>query len=616
MSATVEAQSMYRDLWKLFFKSCALLSRRDQRLLLISATIQLSLIFLDILGLLIVGGVATIITSAIQGKELPRYISSFINLLNLTASSPQFTTAILGTVAASCLVLKSITSYYFGLKNFAFLARREARVSEALCRKIFKLPISELNRFPTASYQHALTIGSSSVLGGVIGQVLMLMTELMLQISMLITLFVFSPSLTLILLIFFVSLFYLLNWLQGKKAKLWGKELTKADIGSTSLISDTIGSFREITVSGKRDYFINEISHLRNQAATIQVNKSMLTQFSKYAFEIAVILSVLAISAFAFLTRPAIEAASLVAIFMTASMRIASSLLKLQQGILQLKGAAGATVIFFEIDQHASEKSQQILQVNKKSESVSEPLLVVRDLSFTFPGNDLPSVKNISFEVSEQSSIAIVGPSGAGKSTLVDALLGLIPPDSGIVQIAGVTPSSLHGSEQYPIAYVPQHVHLRDASILENVALGVPLDAIDEELAWESLKKVHLDSWVKNRENGIRDRVGERGSRLSGGQRQRIGIARALYRRPKLLVLDEATSALDAESENDISQSINNIHENLSLIVIAHRLSTVIASDRVMYMENGRVIAEGTFEKLRELVPNFDRQANLMGIAK
>jgi ABC-type multidrug transport system fused ATPase/permease subunit len=189
-------------------------------------------------------------------------------------------------------------------------------------------------------------------MGGVLGQSLSLVTELALQFSMLITLFFFSPILTLLCLCFFSILFFILNKVQGGKARIWGLGMTQADVSSTSLIADAIGSYREIVVSGRRSFFINNIKRARQEAARFQVNKSMLTQFSKYIFEISVVIAGLGISAYAFLTKPALQAASLVAIFFTAAYRIAPSVLKLQQGVLQLKGAAGATELFFEIQDH------------------------------------------------------------------------------------------------------------------------------------------------------------------------------------------------------------------------------------------------------------------------
>ena len=583
--------------------------------------IQSSLIILDLLGLALIGVIVAIASSSVQGKKLPEIIENLIASLNADNLSPQLTAALFGLTATTLLILKSILSYYLGLKTFAFLARREATISEVLAKRIFATQITDLQKYSTPEYQHALTLGSSSVMGGVLGQSLTMATELMLQLVMLITLFFFSPLLTLLCLIFFLGIFLILNGIQGKKAQKWGTAMTRADVLSTSLIADAIGSYREILVSGRRHFFVARIKNARREAANFQVKKNMLTHFSKYIFEVSVIFAGLGISAFAFLTKTAVEAASLVAIFLTAAYRIAPSVLKLQQGILQLRGAAGATELFFEIDSHlltsTKTNSYDKISVVRVLHTASiKDAVIVDNVNFTYQGRSEPALNHINLRLEANRSLAIVGPSGAGKTTLVDVILGVITPDEGEIKIFGQTPESIYQHKSLRMGYVPQNVFLTTGSILENISLGIERDNIDLDLAWEVLKGVHLDDFVLSLEDNIYSNVGERGSRLSGGQRQRLGIARALYQNPSLLVLDEATSSLDAESEYEISRTIQSIKHKVTIIVIAHRLSTVIDSDVVVYMKEGRIIAQGTFDSLRDSVPDFDKQANLMGIKR
>ena len=404
-----------------------------------------------------------------------------------------------------------------------------------------------------------------------------------------------------------------LNKYQGVNARKWGTGMSRANVATTSAIADAIGGYREILVSGRRPFFVQRIARSREDAATFQVNKQMLAQFSKYAFEICVVVSGLGISAYAFLSRPTIEAASLVAIFLTASTRIAPSVLKLQQGFLLLRGAAGGSELFFEIKDHVSSrrKSNETLLANTTHDYSLG--ISLRNVTYVYPQNNLPALQEISLDIAHLSTFAIVGPSGAGKSTLVDLILGVITPQSGDISVFGVSPIKLSVNVNR-ISYVPQNVYLMSGSILENIGFGLSPEDLDIEKCWTVLDRVHLKSWVSSLDNGIQTQVGERGSKLSGGQRQRIGIARALYQNPALLVLDEATSALDAESEYEISQTINSMKNQVTTIIIAHRLSTVKNCDSVVYLEGGKVMAQGTFDQLRDLIPNFDRQANLMGI--
>lgn len=610
-----------KTLSKLFLRCFSLLSQRDRLLYVLAGAIQSFLIILDLIGLALIGIIVSIASTSVQGSQLPSIVNDLISTLNLTGTSPQMTAAVFGFSAAFLLVLKSLLSYYFNLKHLAFLARREAGISAKLTQKLLATQVTDMQRHITPEYQHALTIGASSVMGGVLGQSLTLMTEFILQLVMIITLFFFSPSLTVLCLAFFLGLFQVLNYAQGKKAKKWGAELTRADVSSTSLIANAIGSYREILVSGRREFFINGIITAREEAADIQVKKTMLSQFAKYVFEISIILAGLGISAFAFFTKTASEAASLVAIYFVAAYRVAPSILRLQQGILQLKGAAGATELFFQIDGHLSKVSTSISNYTvadskESNDALIEDALLVSNVSYRYKDRSEPALAKINLRLATNKSLAIVGPSGAGKTTLVDVILGVIKPDDGEIKIFGQSPESIHQNKSLRMAYVPQNVFLISGSILENVGLGIKKDKIDVELAWEALRGAHLDDLVSSLEAKIFSDVGERGSRLSGGQRQRLGIARALYQNPSLLVLDEATSSLDAESENEISKTIKAIKSKVTTIVIAHRLSTVLDSDIVVYMRDGRIVAQGTFDSLRDSVADFDKQANLMGIKR
>jgi ABC-type bacteriocin/lantibiotic exporter with double-glycine peptidase domain len=217
-------------------------------------------------------------------------------------------------------------------------------------------------------------------------------------------------------------------------------------------------------------------------------------------------------------------------------------------------------------------------------------------------------------EIDAGALIAFVGPSGAGKTTLIDILLGVLSPNHGTVSISGLSPRDSITKWPGAMAYVPQDVLIVSGSIRENVALGYPVDAATDELVLSAIHVAQLQQFVADSPLGLDTEVGERGFMLSGGQRQRLGIARAMFTKPKLLVLDEATSALDAETEASISSAISELRGSTTIFMIAHRLSTVRNADLVVYLDAGRVAATGSFEDVRKAVPNFERQAKLMGL--
>ena len=240
--------------------------------------------------------------------------------------------------------------------------------------------------------------------------------------------------------------------------------------------------------------------------------------------------------------------------------------------------------------------------------------LEARGLWLTYPGANAPALVDVSLSAASGSSVALVGATGAGKSTFADVVLGVLEPDQGVMTIGGVSPKEAIQRWPGAITYVPQAVSLVAATVRENVALGLPRELIDDDLVWEALRRAHIaDFLVENRE-GLDTFVGERGFRLSGGQRQRLGIARALYTRPKLLVLDEATSALDAETEQSIIATLEQLEGEVTTVTVAHRLATVRRADQLLYLHDGRVVARGTFDEVRDAVPDFDRQASLLGL--
>jgi ABC-type multidrug transport system fused ATPase/permease subunit len=239
---------------------------------------------------------------------------------------------------------------------------------------------------------------------------------------------------------------------------------------------------------------------------------------------------------------------------------------------------------------------------------------VVDSVSLTYPGKRKPALKNVSFSVSEGESLAIVGPSGAGKTSIVDVLLGVLQADDGKVLISGEVPLRTISKWPGAISYVPQNVTVSNGTIRENVALGFPAEVATDELVWGALEIAQLEKFVKSLPLGLETPVGERGTSISGGQRQRLGIARAMFTKPKLLVLDEATSSLDGQTEADISEAVEYLHGKVTVVLIAHRLSTVRNAKQVIYMSDGEIRATGSFEDVRKAVPDFDRQAQLMGL--
>jgi len=237
----------------------------------------------------------------------------------------------------------------------------------------------------------------------------------------------------------------------------------------------------------------------------------------------------------------------------------------------------------------------------------------LKNVEFSYNTEQVWNLQISQLEINEGCQVAIVGPSGGGKSTLADLILGVIEPDKGEIKISGLPPRE--AIQKWPgiMGYVPQNITAFKGTLIENVTLGATSDEVDIQRVNEVLNLSQLNTNLHSNDP-LNFEITDRGSNLSGGQLQRLGIARALYSNPKVILLDEATSALDGQTEAAISETINLLKGNVTVLMIAHRLSSVRNADKVIYVDKGRIQASGTFTEVRNSVPNFEIQASLMGL--
>jgi ABC-type multidrug transport system fused ATPase/permease subunit len=369
-------------------------------------------------------------------------------------------------------------------------------------------------------------------------------------------------------------------------------------------------------VRNRREYYAREIGKLNLKLANVQAEMKFMPNVSKYVIESGIVIGAVVIAGAQFALQDARHAVATLSVFLASGTRIAPAIMRLQQSLIQIKsgiGSAMPTLILIESLENvplSSEVDDTLDTVHSGFKADVE----LKSITLTYPNKIVSALKEVSLNIHQGKSLAIVGPSGAGKTSLIDVLLGVLRPDSGLITIAGKQPLETIARWPGSISYVPQDVSISNGSFRENIALGYPIEVATDELVWGALEIAQLADFVRKLPQGLDTPVGERGTKISGGQRQRLGIARAMFTQPKLLVLDEATSSLDGQTEADISDAIQSLKGSVTVVMIAHRLSTVRNADQVVYMDQGKILASGTFDEVRTAVPDFDSQAKLMGL--
>lgn len=377
-------------------------------------------------------------------------------------------------------------------------------------------------------------------------------------------------------------------------------------------IQQALSAVKEVKVRGAEDYFADDVYKLRSGLIPAYRTMALASVTPRYILELAMVGSAALISLGAFLTEPVTTATATIGLFVAGGFRMLAPLNKVIFGIALARGAIPS----LEQVRDDLETLEQPPEDPARDEAVHvqigelQPSIAVRDVTFSY-APDAPVLNGITLDIEPGEAVGLVGSSGAGKSTLVDILLGLLEPDSGEVLVHGWPIALVRRQWQQMIGYVPQSIVLIDDTVRANVAFGLPNDEIDDEQVWNALATAQLDDVIRALSKGLDNMIGEGGVQLSGGQGQRLGVARALYQDPKVLMFDEATSALDNETEFKLNEVLEGLRGRLTTITIAHRLSTVRRCDRLYYLEQGNMLAQGTFAELNSAIPGFARMVEL-----
>ena len=377
----------------------------------------------------------------------------------------------------------------------------------------------------------------------------------------------------------------------------WGQRHHELEEHQLQVLQQSLGAITELKVAGREAFFESRLRGVRRDLARVEAAQAALTAAQRLGIETALIVGLLGV--IWMVTRSGASGAdtlSLMALLAYTGFRVVPSANRIMLNAGHFR-AGRAFVQSAIVDFAALDRVGPRAQASEPSATFAEAL-VCEDVSFAYEDGHAPAVSHVYLRLAPGESLGIVGATGSGKSTLVALLLGLLPPTSGRILLDGVPLAGLERAWQRLVGYVPQDPYLLDDTLRRNIALGVPDALIDEHRVARACSMAQLDEMVRQLPQGMDTPLGEDGVRLSGGQRQRVAIARALYGDPAVLVFDEATAALDNQTEREVTRAIASLHNTRTLIVIAHRLSTVESCDRLIFLQDGRVAASGRYEEL------------------
>ena len=499
---------------------------------------------------------------------------------------------------------------FYWLKNvfFIFSLRYQVRFNYTLYTRMSS---NLLHYYLNESYLQHINRNTSDVIRNVNQQtldliqgflfpVLVLTTEILVVLLLLTFLIAINPMASLYVFVLIGVCVTGIFYYSRAKLQQSGEVVASNRSASNEAVLQSLGSFKTTKMLGKETFFVDSFNSAVQQMSIANQYLDLTQSLPRFFLETSIVTVMMSLAMILlYQGQPSGELILMLSVFGLAGIRLLPSMNRILNSLNSIKYMQGVLKDVMG-DIVSATKMNNIVQVNEKSrtnEFVFERL-TLKNINFNYIANT-PVLKNISLTIERNQSIGFVGHSGSGKSTLIDTMLGLLSHDTGNIFINGRDIDDVLSEWQRSVGYIPQDIYLIDDTIKANIAFGIKENDIDYDQVMTVLEISQLDELICSLPNGIETLIGERGVKLSGGQRQRIGIARALYHNPQILVMDEATAALDNVTEKAFMRAINNLKGKKTLIMIAHRLSTVKDCDIIYFMENGKVIDNGNYTNLK-----------------
>jgi len=533
--------------------------------------------------------------------------------LPLIGALPMAETMWLILVLSVLVIGKSAVNVWMQWSATRHFASLEREIGGRLFSAYIRAPWSSRLTRNSAQIIQLADTGIANVIGGFLLPLTSLPGMIVTSLGVFVVIVVAQPLTAVVAATYLGGIAALQYFVLGTRARKAARVARDSALRVAALLSGMFATQKEIILRDKADEVEGVVAGQRALTARARANVNFLNAVPRFIYDAAVIGGFAIVGGAAFVTGGMDAAVSAVALFGIAGFRLVPSLTAFQNVMTRATTAIPYVERVIADIEDARRFRAEHEDLGRQPLPADARHLSFDGVAFSYPGSDERALREVTFDVPLGASVGIAGRSGAGKSTIVDLLLGLLNPTEGSITVGDATLADVLADWRHHIGYVPQDVVLFDGTIAQNIALTWG-DDIDHERVERAARRAQLWDLVEQRAEGLQARIGERGAALSGGQRQRLGIARALYTDPLVLVLDEATSALDTKTESEVARAIRALHGQVTVIAVAHRLSTIRDADLILFMQDGRIAAQGRFDQVVAENDEFATQARLAGL--
>jgi ABC-type multidrug transport system fused ATPase/permease subunit len=605
--------TIYVGILRTQFMAIGFLDKKQQFRLFRSFLLLVMISILDVIGI----GALALIFSQISPQNSPKIMSRILELVRSvevigSMSDRKFMFLTL-CVSVMFFGFKSVLSIGLISRVFKYLAEFQTSITEVLISRILKANYDWERKQDPHLLSNTLLTGVSATFVNSLGNFLVFSVEAFIVFLYGGLIFLIDFKLGFGALLFTATVLYLMNKILSRNISRFSQELNQTRLANENSIFNILKLFREIRISGHEVFYEKEISSQLKTHGNLLARDATIQQVPKYFIEFTMSVGIFLVLMYGQFVENSATALGVLSLFILIITRAFPSLLRIQSSLLSMRSFKHYAFSIQELLLHL-EDNQALKTSDNPEQIVNYSGISINAITYGYPDDNSDLISDFSLKIPWGSRIAIVGSSGSGKSTLVDLLLGLLEPKYGSVGIDSIQVRNWQHENPKSLAYLPQETYLVTGTVLENICLGVTPGDIDKSRLEIALSKSGLLTSIEERKIHLGQEINPLSTNLSGGERQKIGLTRVFYENPAILILDEATSSLDAESEAHLLDSLLKEDDPGIVIFIAHRLSSVRDFERILFMDSGSLIGDGTFNFLQQSIPKFAKFTSHMGL--